>query len=630
MPQRLADAPTAVTVVDRAIIRASGARDLNDVLRLVPGFQTYPNNTDAARVTYHGLSDEDYSPRVQVLIDGRSLHSPLFRNGMNWALVPVSLDDIERIEVVRGTNSASYGTNAFLGVINIITVDPSLVRGFSIGTNYGDQGVRDYTLRNGGRLGESGSFRFTYQQRDDDGLTDQFDWKDKFGSRLFDFRADFAVSERDIVELSLGHVEATTMRGRLARNGDVLTGGNSLGWPIHDFSQSSTYLQTQFRRSLSADSDLRFRYSYVQDWASDRYLVIDGTKRYDYDEFGDFGVRHEIEMQHNFSPIEQVRLVWGGGWRSDAVRSDTVFKGMGWVNRDVARIFGNLEAKPLTWFTGNLGVSAEHDSLGGTHTSPRVSTNFHLTPENTVRVGYSRAYRTGSIVDYRANWWAGPDLHFSGNHELKAERMDTWEVGYLGDWRRWRMSLDTRFFQEKIPNRMIQVQTTPNYAAEVQNVKIYGFEYQWKWQPFEQTRIQLSQSFIHIDSEFIDSALATSLANIANDPKKVANLDQLADRSAPRYSNSIMLMQTLPFGLEFSLMGYWLDKMKWTRNSWQEKYSRGDARLAYPFRWGGGKGGELSYTVQSLEGGHGEFKAYGQAADRIVERRQWIGLRLDF
>src|SRR5512145_3033268 len=69
LPQRLADAPTAVTVIDRAMIKGSGARDLNDIFRLVPGFQTYPNNTDAARVTYHGLTDEDYSPRVQVLID---------------------------------------------------------------------------------------------------------------------------------------------------------------------------------------------------------------------------------------------------------------------------------------------------------------------------------------------------------------------------------------------------------------------------------------------------------------------------------------------------------------------------------------------------------------------------------
>jgi len=134
LPQRLADAPTAVTVIDRDIIKASGARDLNDIFRLVPGFQTYPNTTESARVSYHGMGEGDYAPRVQVLVDGRSMYSPLFGGGVNWAVLPVALEDIERIEVVRGTNAVSYGSNAFLGVINIITVDPALTHGVSVST----------------------------------------------------------------------------------------------------------------------------------------------------------------------------------------------------------------------------------------------------------------------------------------------------------------------------------------------------------------------------------------------------------------------------------------------------------------------------------------------------------------
>lgn len=103
LPQRISDAPTAVTVIDRRTIRAFGARALSDIFRLIPGFQTFAQSDIPARVNYHGVTDDaDFSPRVQVLVDGRSLHSPLFRNGMNWALVPVALEDIERIEVVRG------------------------------------------------------------------------------------------------------------------------------------------------------------------------------------------------------------------------------------------------------------------------------------------------------------------------------------------------------------------------------------------------------------------------------------------------------------------------------------------------------------------------------------------------
>lgn len=645
LPQRLADAPTSVTVIDRDMIKASAARDLNDVFRLVPGFQTFPNNTDSARVTYHGLTDEEFSPRVQVLIDGRSQYSPLFRNGVNWATLPVALEDIERIEVVRGTNAVSYGSNAFLGVINIITVDPSLARGFSLALNHGNQGVRDYTLRNGGKIGESGDFRFTYQQRDDNGLADQFDWKDSYRSRLFDFRADFALTERDVLQFSAGHVEAVMPRGRLAKAGGVLTGGNDPGWPIHDFSQSNTYLQALWRRSLSAGSDFQLRYSYMADWASENYVSKDGDYLYQIDEYGDTGVRHEIEAQHNFALSDQARLVWGASWRGDALRSTTGFAGKSTVSRDVERLFGNLEWKPLAWFTGNAGWALERDSMAGTHASPRLSASYHINSQNTVRLGYSRAYRSPSSFDYRGNATVAPFARadgapfapgeqalatgrfFIGKPGLPVERLETWELGYLGDWHDWRMSLDVRLFQEKIPNRLMQMYRGPDFMAEVQAIRIEGIEYQWKWQPFNPTRLMVGQSFIHTYSEFLNSAMGGSVLPII-DPDKMTNLDLLAERSSPRHATSILLMQKLPYGFEFSAASYWLDKMRWTRNTEVAPYRRLDVRLGYPFRWGG-MGGEVAYTVQSLNSPHGEYKANGKPADRVVDHRSWLTLRLD-
>lgn len=655
LPQRLADAPTAVTVIDRDMIKASGARDLNDIFRLVPGFQTYPNNTDAARVTYHGLTDEDYSPRVQVLIDGRSQYSPLFRNGVNWATLPVALEDIERIEVVRGSNSASYGSNAFLGVINIITVDPALARGFSASLNHGNQGVRDYTLRNGGKLGEAGDFRFTYQQKDDNGFTNQLDWIDSFRSRLFDLRADFTISDRDVLQFSTGHIEAVTQRGRLKKFRDPIsrveyvTGQDDPGWPIHNYSQSNSYLQALWRRALSADSDFQIRYAYVADWASDRYVAKDSGLLYDVDEFGDRGVRNEIEAQHNFVPFDHTRVVWGGGWQRDTVRSGNMFLGNPAIKRNVGRLFGNLEWKPVSWFTGNLGASTEYDSLAGNHTSPRVSGSFHLTPENTVRLGYSRAYRTGSTVDYRGDRrlipyaredglplapGVGTVVKFSGDPDMPSEKLDSWEIGYLGDWKKWKMSLDIRFFYEKIPNRLLVIDSdrfsdqVGDVMMPVQRVRTQGVEYQWKWQPFESTRLMLHQAFVRVYADYLDDVLMNSNSTLG-DLRARENIDLLADRSAPRHTTAAMLMQKLPLGLEFSLAGYWVDRMKWTRNSEVYSYNRYDARLGYPFRWAGLRG-EIAYTVQSLNGSHGEFKASGLNTDRIVEPRHWVSLRLDY
>ena len=649
LPQRIADAPTAVTVIDRDMIKASGVRSLNDVFRLVPGFQTFPNNTEAAQVTYHGMSDGEYSPRLQVMVDGRSLHSPLFSNGVNWATIPVALEDIERIEVVRGTNAVSYGSNAFLGVVNIITVDPALAHGFSVSTSRGSQNVRDYALRAGGRIGDVGDFRFTYKQQNDDGLSNQGDWIDSFRSRLFDLRADFILSERDSLQVSLGSVEGSTQLGRL----DKLTGQQKPTNPIRDLRQSSTYAQLRWDRALSNDSDLQFRYSYATDHSSDAFDVRLGSDTLTVNQSGDDGIRHELEVQNTFKPDDSIRLVIGGSWRSDSIYSNWRLPGQGWVNRDVERIFGNVEWRPVSWFTGNVGFAEERDSLAGTHAVPRVSGSFHLNQENTFRLGYSRAPRTASIGDYRSDFKVLPDwvtakyqglltaLHmyppkyqFKADPNTPVERMETFEIGYLGDWRERRMSLDIRLFNEIIRDRLLLIDQNisddqvPDAVMPIQKVWIRGVEYQYKWRPFETTRVVLNQAFARIGSSYLESALANQ-SNSLGDSAKNAEIREQTEYSMPHRSSSFLLMQKLPWNLDFSVAGYWQDRMKWSTHSWSQKYRRFDARLAYSFRWGG-LGGELAYTVQSLNGAHNEYKWNDEPSDRIVDRRQWLSLRLDF
>lgn len=648
LPQRLADAPTAVTVIDQAMIKASGARSLNDVFRLVPGFQTHPHSTEPARVSYHGLSDEDYSPRVQVLIDGRSMYSPLFGSGVNWATLPVALEDIERIEVVRGTNSVSYGSNAFLGVINIITIDPALTRGFSVSASHGSQNVRDYGLRAGGRVGDVGDFRFTYRQQNDDALANRGDWIDDFRSRLFDFRADVAIDEVNTLQLNAGRAEAVTGVGRL----NLVTKASKPDNPIRSMRQSDTYAQLVWRHVVSQSADFQLRYAYVADRSDDAFdfvFPLVPPQIFHVNQSGDEGVRHELEFQNNLQFASLGRLVWGTSWREDAMRSAWVLPGQGTVRRETARIFGNWEAKPATWLTTNLGLAGEHDSMAGFQWSPRLSANFHVDSENTFRLGYSRAYRTGSIYDYRADYrltvksgaFTVFDRYpYSADRSLKPESMDTWELGYLGNWRAWRASLDVRLFHEKITDRLNTIDRdasnnlVPGLTTPIQDVSIRGVEYQFKWQPFEPTRLALTQSFAQIDSEYLASALSYPKGTLSR-PDDYSNIEDLTERSMPRRATSLLWMQNLPYGVQFSLAGYWQDKMKWSSNSWSAKYRRFDGRLAYPFRLGG-VNAEIAYVVQSINGAHGEYKTYdGSGRDpdgtgRIVDRRQWISLRLDF
>jgi iron complex outermembrane receptor protein len=641
LQQRLADAPASVTVIDREMIRAAGIRSLNDIFRLVPGFQTFAHSDTSARVNYHGITDHnDYSPRVQVLVDGRSLHSPLFQGGMNWGLLPVALEDIDHIEVVRGSNSVSYGTNAFLGVINIATIDPSVVRGVSISGNKGNQGISDYTLRTGGQFGESGNYRLTYQEVGDNGLKDSYDWRDSYQNRRLDARFDYALNLRDSLELGFGKVEGRFTRGRLDTDTVPFTVDPSD--PMRALKESSAWMQLRWLRALSEGADLSLRYTFSEDRGDSSFINASLPAGYrKRNEAGDWGRRHEIEATHNFSPFDRTRLVWGASWRHDEVSSNTTMRGEGSPARQVWRAFANGEWKPEQWLTFNLGVSNEHDSLAGTHVSPRTSLAFHLTPENTLRVGYAQAWRTSSILAYRANHGEGPDLgdvYQIGNKHLPAERLDSWELGYLGDWRDWRMSLDVRHFREKVRDRLMLIQPAPNVPdseQSIQDIRISGYEFQWKWQPLDLTRLMFNHT-----SQRLDSRLSANGEVIASIPgsqflsprgiPRYEKYEQLANESAPRQISSFMLMQKLPYGLEFSLSRYWVGSMKWTRNTSVDKYNRTDARLAYPFSIAGQRG-EIAFTVQSLDGAHIEQrKSDDDPKARVVDRRQWISLRLDF
>lgn len=165
LSQPLDEAPAAVTVIDQDMIRASGFRDIPDLLRLVPGFVVSYTSDNTWAAGYHGLGDA-YSRRFQVLVDGRSIYSPHY-GAVYWSDLPLAIEDIERIEVIRGPNAAIHGANAFAAVINIITKTAAQVAGNTLSTQYGEQSMRGLVARHGG--GDDGlRYRLTFsaQQRD--------------------------------------------------------------------------------------------------------------------------------------------------------------------------------------------------------------------------------------------------------------------------------------------------------------------------------------------------------------------------------------------------------------------------------------------------------------------------------
>ena len=119
LKQPITEAPTAMTIIDRKKIEQLGVREIAALFQLVPGMIVGFKSGNWPVVTYHGMSDQ-YSRRMQILIDGRAVYLPDV-GGPDWSSLPLVIDDIERIEITRGSNAATYGSNSFLGIINIIT-----------------------------------------------------------------------------------------------------------------------------------------------------------------------------------------------------------------------------------------------------------------------------------------------------------------------------------------------------------------------------------------------------------------------------------------------------------------------------------------------------------------------------
>ncbi|PKO62647.1 MAG: TonB-dependent receptor, partial [Betaproteobacteria bacterium HGW-Betaproteobacteria-17] len=165
LSQPVLEAPAAVSVIDRDMIRASGFRDIPDLLRLVPGFSVAYTRDNTWALGYHGMGDA-FSRRMQVLVDGRSIYSPHF-GAVYWSDLPLSIDDIERIEVVRGPNAAVHGANAFSAVINIITKTAAQAQGSRVSMQAGEQSTRGFSAQHGGGEGAL-RYRLTAsaQQRD--------------------------------------------------------------------------------------------------------------------------------------------------------------------------------------------------------------------------------------------------------------------------------------------------------------------------------------------------------------------------------------------------------------------------------------------------------------------------------
>jgi len=256
--QSASDTPSASTIIDRETIRAAGIIDLPEVFRLVPGFYVGTNagfiqNTNHV-VSYHGLTDA-YSRSMQVMIDGRSIYQPLY-GGVQWSEIPITINDIERIEVTRGPNAASYGANAFLGTINIITQTPTGNTANRVSVNHGN-GRNEAFYHRSGKL-DNLNYHVSAGYREDDGLSNRADFK---RTNLINARANLKLSEMHDVDFQLGYAEGKREEGDtepdafifMPRTHGISNHFELIKWNMHLSPKYDFYVQAFHTRDNSDD-----------------------------------------------------------------------------------------------------------------------------------------------------------------------------------------------------------------------------------------------------------------------------------------------------------------------------------------------------------------------------------------
>ena len=412
--QPLTKAPSAITVLTAEEIRQSGATTIPDLLRSVPGLDFSRVSASDVNITARGLNTR-VANRMQVFLDGRSVYEDFF-NLVFWHQLPISLEEIERIEIVKSPASALFGANAFSGVIHIITKSPEALKGTHISGTGGDFDTGIGNLIHAGVVNKVG-----YK------ISLGYDRTNHFPNPLIgrtsdekgreDFRGNFLVeyklSERSKVSLSGGidsfdrDIDPGLVRDIDPGSGLVFAKGG-LGFVKLNYSLADLKVQLVWNR---LDTDLRSRI-----FPQEGSVLADA---------------YQADVQHSFTLGRNNILTGGASYRFNTFDSPLL------IGKDreqhLFAVFLQDEWSPLEDLTLTLGVRVDTHPETGVNVSPRGSVVYSPWQNHTFRISVGRAFRNPSILENFFNLGIltplGPVM-IRGNRDLDPEEITAYEVGY--------------------------------------------------------------------------------------------------------------------------------------------------------------------------------------------------------
>lgn len=461
-------APSAIYVLTANEIRRSRVTSVPEALRLVPGVQVARVDANKWAVSIRGFNSRT-SNKLLVVVDGRSIYDPLF-SGVLWESRDLLIDDIERIEVIRGPGGTLWGANAVNGIINIVTKHTRDTQGslaiLRAGTEERAMGVYRY----GWEPNKDQNARvYAKAFERDTGYSPGSDAHDGISSSQAGFRWDWALNSRDDLRISADYYDVTADQrdSPIATQNVPHQGGN---------------LTTRWKRSLADGGTLRAAFNYD-------HFNLDNTQ------LGELRDTYEFELQHGFNPMPKHQFNWGVDYRltSDDLTDGSVLK----INphRRDAVTTGIFVQDTLGLFDEQLnitlGTKFEHNAYTGTEWQPNLRIAWSPDARRTAWASAARAVRVPSRLE--------TDLVFGGielGKGFDAERLAAYELGYREQYAQdiW---YDVSLFYNEY-SHLLSIEQNFVFDNRLHGFT-YGAELTGRWKPATNMSLNASYSWLEME-----------------------------------------------------------------------------------------------------------------------------------
>ena len=615
--EKLSRADSAVYVITNEDIRRSGATHVAEALRLAPGVNVGRANANKWSVTVRGFGGV-FSNKLLVLVDGRSVYNPLF-SGVYWDAQDLMLEDIERIEVIRGPGAALWGANAVNGVVNVITKSSKDTQGGVVSALGGEETQAIGAVRYGsGSLSKNITYRVyaKYGDRDDSKvLNTDDDMKDEWKNARGGFRLDWVLSKEDNLTFQGDYYEGNyeqrlttptlTAPFTQTETSDAhFSGGNLMARWHHSAGPDSNFnLQAYYDRTVRDESFLRQEHN-----------------------------TGDVEFDHSLN-LGTHHLVYGAGYRVIAEDLRNSFTVRFDPNHDVRHLFSAFLQDEIEVLKDKLyvtlGSKLEHNDFTGVEVQPNVRLGWLPAKEHSVWASVSRAVRTPNPTetDLRLAALATPGpggvpnlLALVSKNDIRSEELVAFELGYRGQLHK-TFSIDVAGFYNLYDN----LRTTEPLAPRPQNQpsphvlvpfqpqtkadgETFGGEISATWSPVERWRLSAHYSYLKV--------------LLHTDPSSRATGSENGERANPQNMAHVRSFLNLPHNVELDCALYYVDHVPLANIS---SYVRFDARVG----WRPTKTLELSICGQNLlddqhqETGSSIFESRTEVERNIYFKLTW-------